>query len=82
MGRLCKISVPSMSQTLSFLIQPLKISIAPGRWTVMFVMSRLGVPERVDLDLGAASSHGVYAPYVRERSVSEHRCTVERGIAV
>jgi len=35
MGRLCKISIPSMSQTLSFLIQPLKISIAPGRWMVM-----------------------------------------------
>ena len=45
------------------------------------VMSRLGVPKRVDLDLGAASSHDVYAPYVRERSVSEHRCTAEQGIA-
>lgn len=44
------------------------------------VMSRLGVPGRVDLDLGAASSHDVYVPYIRERSVSEHRCTAEQGI--
>ena len=43
------------------------------------VMSRLGVPERVDPDLDAASSHDVYVSYVRERSVSEHRCTAEQG---
>lgn len=81
MRRLCKISVPSMSQTLSLSPPAVEGPYRSRQVDGDVEMSRLGVPERVDLDLGAASSHGVYASYVRERAVSEHRCTAERGIA-